>query len=58
MSEQEKKWHSIYDLLNTRNKPKSLCLTYTKQKKKKKKKKKILRKRGNFVLNYKLKEDF
>ena len=31
MSEQEKKWQRIYDLLNTKTKPKFLCLLYRKQ---------------------------
>ena len=33
MSEQEKKWQRIYDLLNAETKPKFLCLPYTKQRK-------------------------
>ncbi len=33
MSEQEKKWQRIYDLLNAKTKPKFLCLPYTKQRK-------------------------
>ena len=34
MSDQEKKWQRIYDLLNAETKPKFLCLSYIKQKKK------------------------
>ena len=33
MSEREKKWERIYDLLNAETKPKFLCLSYAKQRK-------------------------
>ena len=33
MSDQEKKWQKIYDLLNDETKSKFLCLWYTKQRK-------------------------
>ena len=58
MSEQEKKRHRIYDLLNAETKPKFLCLPYTKQRKKIYRKKTFLRKIGSGVLNRKRKGGF
>ena len=54
-TEQEKKWQRIYDLLNAENKPKFLCLLYTKQRKLFffLQKKSSLRKRGIGGLNKK-----
>ena len=46
MSEQEKKFQRIYDLLNSETTPKFLCLLYTKQRKIILQKKSFLRKSG------------
>ena len=50
MNEQEKKRQSIYGFLNTRTKPKFLCLQYTKQKKNVYKKRALQEKEGETAI--------
>ena len=60
MSEQEKKWQRIYDLLNTETKKKVSLSTLYKAKKKKKKiqKKELFNEMGEWGIEQKWKEGF